>query len=214
MPEAILRQRHTLVWADPSAWHALCSSSTQLPADWASRHRPLVVRRRLDTDPVADVPLGLPLPPAQGKKRLFAALPPNALHDAQPMPALYCARRCAPAHWQSTIDRILTAAPETRVFGSLAWEYLTGLPYLSSTSDLDLLFDMPISLHAWRALNRQLLDIDSHTTLRVDGECVRADGAAVKWREFASDSPQVLVKTRDAMDLMPRDDFLRQTFET
>ncbi|OZI30813.1 malonate decarboxylase holo-[acyl-carrier-protein] synthase [Bordetella genomosp. 10] len=215
MPDARLPQRHTLAWADPSAWDAAgAEPASGLLRAWAAEHRPLVVRRRIETDPAGSVPLGLPLPPEQGKKRLFTALSPQALHGMRPMPALDRARANAPTHWQSVIDRILAVAPDTRVFGSLAWEYLTGLPYLSDTSDLDLLFPMPASAPAWHTLGRELLAIDSRTTLRIDGECVRADGVAVKWRELAGESSEVLLKTLDGAYLMPRAAFMKESFGT
>ncbi len=88
------------------------------------------------------IPLGLPLPPSHGKRRIAVALAPGELITHAPPPLLADAATAAPASWRQTIDLLVRLLLETRTFGSLAWQHLTGLPYLSDGSDLDLLWPL------------------------------------------------------------------------
>ncbi|MEW4362765.1 hypothetical protein V6S75_27510, partial [Burkholderia pseudomallei] len=65
--------RHTLVRVCAQAWPALLAAhggigTLPFVRDWAARGWPLIVRRRSPCD--AGVPLGLPLPPSAGKRRV------------------------------------------------------------------------------------------------------------------------------------------------
>ena len=77
-------------------------------------------------------------------------------------------------------------------FGSLAMQALTGIPYLTPTSDIDILLH-PRTVHE---LDTGLALMHHHApTLPLDGEIVFPDGAAVSWKEWsASGDERVLVK--------------------
>lgn len=207
--------RQRLVRLRPEAWADLVKTREDLRrepilADWATRGWPLVVRRRLPEDG-GDVPLGLPLPASHGRRRLSLAVAPAAvLSDAPPLPLLDC-RGTAPASWRPTIDAILALAgrrgADVRCFGSLAWSALTGLTYLSPTSDLDLLL-APGNLHDAAALVTDLAAVEERAPMRLDGEIVRADGAATHWRELHAAAGDVLVKTGNGIALWTRARFL------
>jgi phosphoribosyl-dephospho-CoA transferase len=81
-----------------------------------------------------------------------------------------------------------------RVYGSLAMEALTGLPYVAPTSDVDLLFH-PTSR---RQLEHGIAVLSRHAALLpLDGEIVFPGGAAVAWKEWllATTNPaKVMVK--------------------
>ena len=85
-------------------------------------------------------------------------------------------------------------AVEARVFGSLAWRALTGLDYLTDRSDLDLLLHVHRDTDIHR-LTAELAGIEAAAPMRLDGELVRDDGAAVNWREFHAGAREILVKT-------------------
>ena len=82
-----------------------------------------------------------------------------------------------------------------RVFGSVAWQALTGLDYLSETSDIDVL---------WRPGDAEqlsggieLLDAwQRDFAIPVDGEILFGDEDAVAWREWRDrgDGRRLLVK--------------------
>ncbi|MHC2891624.1 malonate decarboxylase holo-[acyl-carrier-protein] synthase [Bradyrhizobium barranii subsp. barranii] len=140
MAEAL--QRHTMVTASATGWSAAMSRNPALASEpiiegWARASRPLVVRRPACNDPAGMIPLGLPLPPSHGKRRIAVALAPGELIAHAPPPLLADTAAAAPASWHRTIDLLVRLLPQTRTYGSLAWQHLTGLPYLSDGSDLD-----------------------------------------------------------------------------
>ncbi len=88
------------------------------------------------------------------------------------------------------------------VFGALLWQHLTGLPYLTARSDLDLLWNVSDEAAA-APLLRALLRLDAAGPIRLDGELVLPDGAGVNWRELAQAGGQaatVLAKTMGGVE--------------
>lgn len=169
-------------------------------ARWADDGRPLIVRRFTPGEERRLVPLGLPLPPADGKRRIGLALPADALSPVAP-PGLAEAAPHAPLTWQPTLDALLALASEhtlaPRPFGALLWQAVTGLTYLSATSDLDLLWPCPGPVP--RTLLAGLARIDATAPMRLDGEVLLPDGGGVQWRELheAPEGGTVLVKSLD-----------------
>ena len=96
---------------------------------------------------------------------------------------------------------------EARVFGSLAWQALTGLDYLTGSSDLDLLLHVRDDVDVQRLI-AELAEIEAGAPMRLDGELVRADGAAANWREFHAGAAEILVKTTAEVTLVTRERFL------
>ncbi len=172
---------------------------------WADAARPLVARRSVESDPLHTVPLGLPLPPAQGKRRIAVSLPRAAVLAVTPPPRLDDARSAAPQVWQATIAELLALDDRARTYGSLAWAWLTGLAYLSDGSDLDLLWTLP----APALLDPLLAGIAAaaaRAPMRIDGEIAGAAGA-VHWRELQGGG-EVMVKHPAGVRLMTREAFL------
>jgi malonate decarboxylase holo-[acyl-carrier-protein] synthase len=188
--------RHTMVKPSPRAWAALMVQRPDLAkkpvvAGWADAGYPLVVRRQLLSDDPRTVSLGLPLPPAQGKHRIAVTLDPDDILRADPPPLLSAAAVSAPACWRRCIDQLICLDPTTRVFGSLAWQHLTALPYLSAGSDLDLLWYLPHGGDV-DTLLEGITAIDEIAPMRVDGEVHNATGA-VQWRELRDAGADVVV---------------------
>ncbi|MBI0325650.1 malonate decarboxylase holo-[acyl-carrier-protein] synthase [Burkholderia plantarii] len=229
------RVRHRVVRVAPDAWAVLAEplvARLALPADdaavvreWAARGRPLMVRRAGPCDAASPgVPLGLPLPPSMGKRRIGVVAPIEAIVSSEAPPALDALRDTAPEAWRATIDALDALARRHRVgcraFGSLAWQALTGLSYLSAGSDLDLLFELPAgwseigSTQGREALAALLDDIavcDAAAPMRIDGELIRADGAGVNWRESHAargEHDEIVVKTSAEVVLMTLRAFL------
>ena len=110
-----------------------------------------------------------------------------------PPPLLADAAATAPPAWQETISRLLRLCPEIRTFGSLAWQHLTGLAYLTDHSDLDLLWPMQATKQA-STLPADIAEIARQAPMRLDGEIICAAGG-VQWRELTGDgADEVLVK--------------------
>ncbi|MCW6512219.1 malonate decarboxylase holo-[acyl-carrier-protein] synthase [Lichenifustis flavocetrariae] len=210
-------RRHDLVFVDPDVWAArLCDypelRAVDLVVEWADAGRPLVVRRRSADDPDGDLALGLPLPPAYGKRRVAVSLDPAGALSAGHFPTLRAAQVSAPVRWLPSIKALLVLAAEVQieplVFGSLAWSILTRLDYVVPTSDLDLLWPLNVGANA-AALLDGLARIASTSPMRVDGEIIDGDGRGVQWQELASDRSEVLAKGLLSIALVAPSDFLR-----
>ncbi|HDR9162926.1 malonate decarboxylase holo-[acyl-carrier-protein] synthase [Burkholderia vietnamiensis] len=211
-------RRHTLVTLTAAGWSAAFARDPALAADpvvraWAADGRPLIVRRATpDEADAARVPLGIPLPPAAGKRRVALNVAADAVAARRALPALADVLAAAPAAWQPTLRELAALGArcgvEGRVFGSLAWQTLTGERYLSDGSDLDVVFPLPAA-----ALRDALLDglaaLDARAPMRIDGELLRDDGAGVNWRELYARLPEVAVKTALAVELMAVEAFAR-----
>lgn len=213
MPDARSRvRRHWRLWADPAAWAEMLAGCPDLAkerfvADWAKRDWPLIACRPPHGAAPDKVAAGLALPPEVGKKKLFVLLPPEAVIKLAPPPSLINVAGAAPAAWQSWIAALLRAAPGVGVFGSLAWQYGTGLSYLTPSSDLDLLLTHQ-DRDASEALLRRIALVAAAAPMRIDGELVRDDGAAVQWRELFDGAAEVLVKRMEGVGPMSRTEFL------
>ncbi len=202
--------RHQLVWVNPQAWWAALIaqpflSGHPLLKDWADNGWPLIARSPVCDDMAEMIPLGLPLPPAHGKLRLSFRFPAHHIVRTAPPPRLADAVCTAPAHWHEVIAAILALDAETRCFGSLAWQHLTGLAYLSPASDLDLLWQAETS-DRMSHLACALAGIAGALPVRIDGEFVSPAGRAVQWREWQSAAPELLVKSIAGVQLMARAD--------
>jgi phosphoribosyl-dephospho-CoA transferase len=202
-------RRHDLAFVSPLAWRAVLENRRDLAqeplvADWVDRGWPLIVRRRAPGDAIG-VPLGLPLPPSHGKRRLACVLPLDGILSTAPALAVDAAIDVAPPAWRSTMLRLIDLAGEfggqARLYGSLAWRALTGLDYVTPRSDLDVLLPLPRANDVAR-LTGALAALECVAAMRLDGELVRGDGAGVNWRELHDGGPDVLVKTIDATALL------------
>jgi phosphoribosyl-dephospho-CoA transferase len=191
---------------------AHCPSLADLPlvGSWADREWPVIVRRRAEADGPALVPVGLPLPPAAGKRRITLLLPPEGVLQRSSPPFLRTAARVADPGWRSTIASLLAvgarAGVEPAAFGSLLWQHLTGLAYLSPHSDLDLLWPVPAGFDVLSLLF-SIAEVQRHGPLGIDGEIIFPDGSAVNWRELwnahqTADQTTVLVKSMEGVRLL------------
>jgi phosphoribosyl-dephospho-CoA transferase len=159
------------------------------------------------------LPLGMPLPPFAGKKRLSFVLQGDDIVSIARPPLLGAVSEAAPLAWQPTLDRLAELAVvhlvQARVFGSLAWGMLTGLDYVTGRSDLDLLLDVGGETDL-DGLTAGVAAIEATAPMRIDGELMRDDGAAVNWREYRAGAGQVLVKRIDGVSLIDRQQFISE----
>jgi phosphoribosyl-dephospho-CoA transferase len=209
-------RRHDLLRADPGSWDAMLRchpgiADLPLVADWARLDRPVIVRRRMGGDFADSVPTALPLPPCHGKRRLAFSFTSGEAVTALPPVLLRDAARTAPTEWQPVVAALLDLGDAIeiapRVFGALLWQHMTGLPYLSARSDLDLLWSISEKRTAFSLVER-LLRLDAESPVRLDGELELPDGAGVNWRELAQSRPfqgdDLLVKTMDGVEIRTR----------
>jgi phosphoribosyl-dephospho-CoA transferase len=204
--------RHSMVKASTSGWNAVMNRHPELASElivagWVHAGRPLIVRRPACSDVAGMIPLGLPLPPSHGKRRIAISLAAADIVASAPPPLLADAAAAAPAAWRETIDLLLQLLPETRTYGSLAWQHLTGLPYLSDSSDLDLLWPLSAAKQA-RTLLSDIARIGKQAPMRLDGEIIGPAGG-VQWRELTgTDEDEILVKGPAGVTTTTRTAFL------
>lgn len=187
--------RHGLVWLAAPGWEQVQAGATAEPvpvrealARWRAADWPLVVRRRVPAMAAADLALGIALPPhaVTGAKPRIATIVDlaHARRFDPPLP-LAAVLKVAPAHWRAALLALhlesLDALPALRVYGSLAWQAITGMGYLGSSSDIDLLVapatrgELDVCLEWLRRYG---------AILPLDGEIVFPSGAAVAWKEW------------------------------
>jgi phosphoribosyl-dephospho-CoA transferase len=217
--------RHDLAWLGPSWRSALRAPlDPKLAADlssWLDRGLPAVVRRRQPGE--EGLPLGVALPPGGAARRVALLVAPEVARLAPPL-LLADALPSAPPAWRAPLaeleEEARGAGISLAVYGSLAWQHLSGHAYLHAHSDVDLLI-RPASA---AALHRALALLGSRAELepnrpaegrsssgplvrgllpRLDGE-ILFGGAAVAWRELWAGPERILFKEGDAVGLLPR----------
>lgn len=177
--------RHAFVWLAPDAREISAPlEKNALLSEWLSAKRPLIVRRRTESNPPGLLPLGLALP---GKRRVAFALSPADVLNVAPPPVIPLSGEI--------FDHLATAArdagTELRAFGSHAWQFLTGLAYVTPESDTDLLIFLE-DLAGWETLRAALETIPLPP--KIDLEIVLRRDASFSWREFAAAGEHLLFK--------------------
>ncbi|WP_126947413.1 malonate decarboxylase holo-[acyl-carrier-protein] synthase [Xanthomonas sp. BRIP62418] len=200
--------RHALVWLHPDArWQALTPGAQPRLQQWFAAGWPAVVARGDGSQAPGRVPLGVPLPPNEGKQRLALSAGLDAIVRSTAPLALDAVIAAAPATLQPALQALRAqanaSALQPRVFGSFAWQALTGLAYVHAQSDLDLLWSIATPEQA-QAVVTLLQRWEHRHGLRADGELLLPDDTAVNWREYAGSAQQVLVKSTNGCRLLPR----------
>jgi len=184
------------------------------PHGWRA-DRPLVVARQQcgealsNSISVGTIAMGLALPPAQGKRRIALSVHTHDIIRYTPPMLLADAIAHAPAEWQPALAELDAAATnldiELRVFGSLAWQALSGLQYLTPQSDIDLLWHPQSNMQLQQGI-ALLAQWERSSGLRADGEVLFGGSSAVSWREWATlksgDDQRVLVKRVSTAELV------------
>lgn len=201
-------ERHSLVWLTAAGWEAAIAAArpehAAALAQWQSNDWPAIVRRfDAAADAAAsDICLGVPLPPDAAGVKVRIALRVPSSHIARTSAALELrSALMAAGPWRDELAALSAAVPTLRVFGSLAMQTLTGLQYLSPSSDVDLLFH-PASRRQLETVIALLARYSEH--LPLDGEVVFPGGAAVSWKEWQAaitHPAKVLVKELRAVRL-------------
>lgn len=212
-----MQQRHELAWLTTEGWRiALAAALPQHRSSleqWQRNDWPAVVRRdEPGADPARELCLGIALPPDANSVKLRIPLRVDLAHIARHAAALPldAAGEALPSAWRSPYTTLQRQAEglDLRVYGSLSWQALTGLPCLTPASDIDLLF-RPTSEAQLRA-GLAMLAMAARA-LPLDGEIMFPDGRAVSWKEWlAAEAAQarVLVKDRQVVSLMRRETLL------
>jgi phosphoribosyl-dephospho-CoA transferase len=207
-------RRHCFVWF-AEAGNLFDRAVCETPQDdltilrtWIGKERPLIVRRPCVSEDNHTVCVGLALPPEPIKRRLAFRLPVCCI-DKIAVPPLWqeCMAAAVPetAH---TVKSILSAAETSglplQTFGSYAWQYHTSLPYVTSSSDIDLL--VPIQRREdWRRF-RQAMEDPKIGSRQIDLEIILNGDASFNWREFEAPGSQMLFKGNHSVWLGDKSD--------
>jgi phosphoribosyl-dephospho-CoA transferase len=206
-------RRHDLVYLRPDAAWSAPGAAAGSPlwsaaAQWIAAGRPLVVARQPGAD--GQRRLGLSLPLAQDRQRLAILVESAAIvRWRPPLPVEHCLSRL-PAEQAAPLlelaGRAAACAARLGVFGSLAWEVLSGEAYRHAESDIDLICDVATPAQ-FAALLAALHCAAERLPCRLDGEIRFPDGNAVAWREIVANlkhpAAAVLVKGPSEVALMP-----------
>lgn len=195
-------QRHDLVFVDPKFFGG--TPMDRELAAWAGAGFPFV--QRMQPGQAVACQLGWPRPLGAPQRRFGFSVPFDAVVWRSRPPRLRDVAAAAPDGWTQALRRAFTLEQAFNlrigVYGSLAWQGLTGLRYVHANSDLDLLVE---GLDGLAPGDRQaaISRLIAGATPRVDGEAVLADRAAISLREFLKESSQVLVRHLQGPRLEP-----------
>jgi len=201
-------RRHALVWLS-QAPRADDEPDGDLVADWYGRARPFVVCRRRGAGD--DLSLGFCSPvtgAAHARPRRVAAqsAATHVLRVEAPPALGEVARRAGTAPQADALARLADDASglAPRVFGSWMWQTVTGDAHVRDGSDLDILVEVASAEQA-HAAAAVLERLSRGLPFRLDGELSIAGVGEVMWREYRGDGAEVLVKSVDAVRVLPRE---------
>jgi phosphoribosyl-dephospho-CoA transferase len=211
-------RRHDLVWLCPGApFTTPCaepgSTAWSALADWLAAGRPLVAARQ--TAAAGQVLLGLGLPLAQGRQRLSVLVEAAQIAEVRsPLGVRPCLPGLPSRQGAALLQlawAIETSGARLGVYGSLAWETVSGEAYRHADSDIDLICDVA-DLAQYRMALDALRQAAGDFPGRLDGELRLPDGRAVAWQELLAvgEAPgkTVLVKGERDVALLPLADWL------
>jgi|HubBroStandDraft_1064217.scaffolds.fasta_scaffold57475_3 phosphoribosyl-dephospho-CoA transferase len=206
-------QRHDLLRVDPAGWrraleHIPDVASRPWVSGWAERGWPVIVRRYQREDAADLIPVAVCLPPACARPGRALQLKSEDVRERLPPVDLSACADAAPLHWRDTLRSLLAIGDQIQVrpsvFGSLLWQTLTGLNFLSADSDLDLIWRVARPQQAL-SLARSLAACTEASPMRIDGEFMLPSGAAVHWREWLDEPEEVIVKSMRRVDRCARE---------
>jgi phosphoribosyl-dephospho-CoA transferase len=205
-------RRHDLVYLAPDAAFATpCAEpggAYWLAArQWIAAGRPLVAARQPGG---GDLLLGLSLPTRLQRKKLSIRVDRSSIAEIRPPLALADCLSRLPAGEAAVLARLVeqAAACSLRlgVYGSLAWEGLSGESYRHPDSDIDLICDIE-HVGQLATILPALEQAAAELPCRLDGELRFPGGHASAWREIAGQltrpNAQVLVKGEHEVGLWP-----------
>jgi phosphoribosyl-dephospho-CoA transferase len=177
---------------------------------WLGRGLPAVACRLDGRLPETAVALGIALP-APERRRVSLVVAPEAVAAVAKPIRLAAALPSAPVGWRGTLWDLDADARalglSLGVYGSLAWQHLSGHTYMTDHSDVDLLVEPRTEAELARALCL-LRSRSSLRAPRLDGEILLAGGRGVSWREVLGAPRRVLVKSRASTSLVSLPDAL------
>ena len=195
-------RRHCFAWSSGAVSFFDAGIRHSSPDDlaniqlWLDRGLPVMVRRPCVSEDGSAACVGIALPPAPSKRRLAFCFPVRFIRKLVDPPlwkdCLTLALLETAALTQSIANAAAAAGLPLRTFGSYAWQYHTGLPYVTPRSDVDLL--VPVNrIESWKIFRQSMAGI-SQKSPRIDLEIVLNGDASFSWWEFTTTGSRMLFK--------------------
>jgi len=181
--------RHDLLYLKKD-FSPCASEESERIHEWISHGYPVIVRRPGVCKNGNGVHCGISLPPAAGKKRIAFTVPTDAIEEKMGLPFLSTVKLETVSDFIKLCDKNGFAP---KVFGSLAWEHITGMEYFTESSDIDILFNVSSNTELYR-LQEMLSSVPEELIKLFDIEIVLWNGDAFSWREFLNSSRKIMVK--------------------
>ena len=185
-------RRHQLARLSEAGWTTILAlpwdqQARECLVHWARHRLPLVVTRQpLDGAARGSIALGLPAPARWDRRRLALQVSRGEVLRVGDFPRLAAVQSLLSPLAQTPMHKLIgeldACRATSRVFGSYGWQAISGLDHVRPGSDLDLSVTVDGAAHA-DAVTHVLQSFDA-PRLRLDGELLFNDGAAVAWREW------------------------------
>ena len=196
--------RHNLYYLDKNTKPLSSHSSYELEilGYWLDQPFPLIVTRQPELNSCEQIQLAIPYFEVEQKKkiRLRYLFSTSSLIQSKELPTLH-----------DIFPLLKSELPIIRVYGSYCWQYLTQLPYVQTTSDLDLLIDY--STQSLTELTRLYADVAHQLKLtKIDGEVRFPHFGDCSWLELIQTeaSATMLVKSTFKLELLRRENLYAQ----
>jgi phosphoribosyl-dephospho-CoA transferase len=192
MPELV--RRHQLVYPDIGALEG--EGLKKEIFEWFQKGFPGIVRRPCFAEN-NKICLGFPFPPSLGKLRLSCELSMEKIGTIKKLPNLMESRKAFPEDSSEALDKLQIALNGKKLsaytVGSIAWETLTGVSYVTGNSDIDLLFIID-NKEEFEELDAILEKWHSEMKRKCDIEIMFPNGNGFLWKEYRQSNSEVLVK--------------------
>lgn len=212
--------RHRRIWVNPKSLESLqCQvpmslASEKYMRDWVIAGKPLVGRSRSPCDPIinAALPVGLMVYFLDGTKQRLNLLAESDIVYKVDEPLLLSDVLCTlPQPLHKAAVKLITIfeddAIALRVYGSAFWSYEGKSNRMNNQSDIDLLIQIKKSCDVKR-IARKCVTFSKVSGVSLDGEIEFPNGESVSWREFESESEDLLIKTDIGPKLIMKNLFL------
>jgi len=181
--------------------------------EWISRSFPFVVKRPCVSDDGKSIHCGIPLPPSRGKLRLGYIVRRESVEAVFNPPSLKECLSAAPENIRDELERLNMTAEKygfsPLVFGSLAWQSVTGENYLSENSDTDLIFKIESPGH-FEMMGKVFEEEMAASALKYDVEIKMPDGNSFSWNEYRKGAEKILIKGNKGVWLSSRATLLNE----
>ena len=199
--------RHWLVWLKPNSVYSHKHEMSDLIKEWIKKDYPFVCAR---FDPAKLNTLNLGFCPKQNgtDKPLRVSLKTGFENIASCRPPLLLSEVIEALAEKNFVSlKVLLTnlhsadLSESRVFGSFAWQSITGKQYVNNNSDLDLILNINSIEDACLA-NDIISEWENRFEINIDCELKFPNGNCSSIKEFFSTSKQILVKNKDNVEII------------